>query len=588
MFKYFYCTICNAWKRISTSTGHIRIHYDTASHSNEKFLEKNQMTSAMACKMSKATTLFLLTNGLPFRLIDDQYFQLLPTVGHRKRLKDLSRELARVVLDNIKRILARVTYCSLSVDEWSDITRQRYIGVSCHTKLEGVMRVFTLAHYAVSSAIGPDGRDHLNAKDIATIVYGVMKDFEISAKTLLIVTDRAAVMQNAITLLTDMRLADGLTPVLWAPCVCHVVNSLLSKLVQLLSDSIQSVIEVQKRLANSEIFANKLVREDHGITRIPSYCSVRWYSLFDMFKAMKRLKDPILDFYQTEILEPVPASVWRTIEELLPLITVVKSATKALEGERYSTICFVLQAFQKIYDKVLELPKLDLRYMEAVQAWADYYQRTVVTCRKQWYPLLEVACFLHPGLTHSRFLTSGDRIEIASFLEKNHSWTDITLLPAMDRAMRERVPSPAPTTAVYHPRTGKLQEAQVPSERKEFHSDKDAFRSLMDHDTPTNSQMPRAQTIKDEISAYIAMLRVGLMPEQFWPLHTEDLPRLSTIAGRIMSIIPSSAGTERTFSVSKRIQGLHRAHMSKNVFEDQVIVCANAELAEQAFDQLDA
>ena len=268
MFKYFYCTICNAWKRISTSTGHIRIHYDTASHSNEKFLEKNQMTSAMACKMSKATTLFLLTNGLPFRLIDDQYFQLLPTVGHRKRLKDLSRELARVVLDNIKRILARVTYCSLSVDEWSDITRQRYIGVSCHTKLEGVMRVFTLAHYAVSSAIGPDGRDHLNAKDIATIVYGVMKDFEISAKTLLIVTDRAAVMQNAITLLTDMRLADGLTPVLWAPCVCHVVNSLLSKLVQLLSDSIQSVIEVQKRLANSEIFANKLVREDHGITRI--------------------------------------------------------------------------------------------------------------------------------------------------------------------------------------------------------------------------------------------------------------------------------------------------------------------------------
>ena len=72
------------------------------------------------------------------------------------------------------------------------------------------MRVFTRAHYAVSSAIGPDGRDHLNAKDIVTIVYGVMKDFEISAKTVLIVTDRAAVMQNAITSLTDMRLADGL------------------------------------------------------------------------------------------------------------------------------------------------------------------------------------------------------------------------------------------------------------------------------------------------------------------------------------------------------------------------------------------
>ena len=56
------------------------------------------------------------------------------------------------------------------------------------------MRIFTIAHYSVEAAIGPDECDHLNSKDIATIVHGVMKDFEITKKTLLIVTDRAAVM----------------------------------------------------------------------------------------------------------------------------------------------------------------------------------------------------------------------------------------------------------------------------------------------------------------------------------------------------------------------------------------------------------
>ena len=106
-------------------------------------------------------------------------------------------------------------------------------------------------------------------------------------------------------------------------------------------------------------------------------------------------------------------------------------------------------------------------------------------------------------------------------------------------------------------------------------------------DSEILEQSHRAQTVKDEINAYIAMLRPGLMPEQFWTQHEDDLPRLSTIARRIMSIIPSSAGTERTFSLSKRIQGLNRAHMSAQVSEDQVIISSNPEIAEQCYDSLE-
>ena len=545
------------------------------------------MTTQMATRMTKATTLFLLTNGLPFNLIDDQYFQVLPTLGHRKKLKDLSRELARVVLNTIKKILDRVSYCSLSIDEWADLTRQRYIGITCHTRVEGVMRIFTIAHYSVAAAIGPDERDHLNSKDIATIVHGVMKDFEITKKTLLIVTDRAAVMQGAMTTLTDMRLQEDLPPVLAAPCVCHVVNSLLSKLVKLVFPTLQDVIDIQKNLSRSEIFANKLLREEHGITRIPGYCQVRWYSLFQMLKAMKQLKQPILDFYQVELHEHIPLVVWNTIDELLPLTDVVKSATKALEGERYSTICFVLQAFQRIYDKVIELPNMNTSYREPVKVWIDYYEKTVQLCRRQWFPLLEVACFLHPGLNHAKLLTTSDRVEIAQFLETNHTWADLTMMPAFERALHERATTQSETTAVYHARTDPLRRTANPTivARQPVRT-KDALSSLMECEQL--EQTRRAETIKDEINAYLAMVRPGLMPEQFWMQHDEDMPRLSTIARRLMSIIPSSAGTERTFSLSKRIQGLHRAHMLPQVFEDQIIICANPELADSSYELLQA
>ena len=77
------------------------------------------------------------------------------------------------------------------------------------------------------------------------------------------------------------------------------------------------------------------------------------------------------------------------------------------------------------------------------------------------------------------------------------------------------------------------------------------------------------------------------MPEEFWMHHEQDMPRLSTIARRLMSIVPSSSGTKRTFSLSKRIQGLHMAHMLPEVFEDQIIICANPEIAESSYELLE-
>ena len=49
-------------------------------------------------------------------------------------------------------------------------------------------------------------------------------------------------------------------------------------------------------------------------------------------------------------------------------------------------------------------------------------------------------------------------------------------------------------------------------------------------------------------------------------------------------MIPSSAGTERQFSLSERLQGLHRCHMSDDRFEDQVLSSANVGITTQIDD----
>ena len=100
----------------------------------------------------------------------------------------------------------------------------------------------------------------------------------------------------------------------------------------------------------------------------------------------------------------------------------------------------------------------------------------------------------------------------------------------------------------------------------------------------TERQRRSTVSIYDELNLYTGLMRSGADPEEFWDSYNERLMQLSALAHRVMMIIPSSASTERTFSMSKRIQGLHRAHMNRTTLEDQVILCSNEELADVAYD----
>ena len=587
-FKYFYCSRCRSWKSLGTSIGHVKMHFDTRGHNDAKFFEEHKLSREWQEKLIKNIQLFILANGYPFSMIEDSHLQIVPELPHRKQLKDISLKMAEKLRSTIKSILNRCEYCTFSLDEWSDILRRRYLGISCHTRLEGSLKVLFIAHISLDKVIQDDARDHYCADDIAFIIDEVAKGYDVCDKLILIVTDRASVMSLAAQKYNDIRISRNQLPVLWCGCVCHIVNSLLSKFISELLPLFKPIMDIQKRLSHSEVFTSFLMRKGSEQVRIPGYCEVRWYSLFKMLKAFKKLKPMIIEFYNVEYHEVIQADIWTTVEDFTDVTRTIKTITKALEGELFSTISLVLTAFKTIYNQFQQLSKKAISYAEVFDHWKDYYKKLVSEAKQSWHPLLEVATFLHPGLVHRTILSQTDMQCVIEFLQSNDgTWKAATILQAIRQAADSKM-TPRTVETYYHfPAVEELQSIKIPSSRPMNNVNvqtHDALTDLMNlSNAMTPSEPAQTTTIGQEINAYLAYCQAGLSPVSFWRENQSRFPKLSNIANKIMSIIPSSAATERQFSSSKRLQGLRRAHMNEEVFEDQVLLGSNPEIAEELF-----
>ena len=590
VYEYFYCLKCRAWKKISTSVGHITMHFNTSSHNEKVFEAQNNLSREWQIRLIKMIELFILSNGLPFSLIEDPYLKIIPELGNRKHVRNKSINLAKKVRSLIKEILARVEYCTISLDEWTDICQKRYLGITCHTTLECRLKIFSLAHVSIDPIIASDDRDHLVADDLAFITNSILKAYNISSKVLLIVTDRAKVMEKCVVKLNDLRMHLHEDLVLWGNCCCHVLNSFLTEYLKLFQQEFKEIVNIQKKLIKSEIFESFLIRRNAKVTRIPSYCEVRWYSLFRMLKYMIILKNDIIDFFQQESLGIISNQVWETINNLYSVVDVVKRNTKALEGENYSTICYVLHSFQAIYNEFKRLSEKSVDYVEYFQTWSKYYNNIVSETKKNWYPLLEVATFLHPGLNHAQLISKQERIDVLNFLKRDYNkWCTITELSALSQSFNSYSRPSVGTKTNFSfqvQNTNYLGRKEVLEASKKKNNN-----ALLDLMTMIGDNTPATETamnIRDEINIYESLCARGrLEPVSFWKENALKLPRLASIAHKIMSIIPSSASTERQFSTSKRIQGLSRAHMNDNVFEDQIILTANLDITNQVYDILE-
>ena len=150
------------------------------------------------------------------------------------------------------------------------------------------------------------------------------------------------------------------------------------------------------------------------VTRIPTFSSVRWYSLFEVVSKTFKLKALITEFIAVEDLARVQSDVWATLEELQEFVRVVKSTTKALEGEEVSTICYVIMGFQGLREYFEQLAKSNKDYEDIHLTWLRYFDDVFRSTKENWGGLMELGCFLHPGLDHGTLMNHEDMRSIRS------------------------------------------------------------------------------------------------------------------------------------------------------------------------------
>ena len=580
-YKYFYCNKCNAWKAISTSTAHIRIHFHNIGHNEKLFLEKHALSLEWKQKLDRMINLFILTNGLPFRLVDDPLLQIIPDLNHRKALKNLSYNLAKGVRSALKSLLERSEFCCISVDEWSSVLKKRFCGISCHTITDQIMQSLTLAHVSMDPLLSVDSTDHAYARFYSDIIKKVLEEYNIESKVLIIITDNAKTMKNSVEILNDWRIDRHLPPYLWGNCVCHSINLLLSKYINLVKHRIEPILDLQMKLSKSEVFTNFLIRKNAPIIRIPGYTEVRWYSLFKLLKAMKILKQYIEEYYQIENLGLIDIKIWLFIEAIYPSIEIIKTATKALEGENPSIICYVLFSFNLIFESINSIEGEDKKILKE---WNKYYWKIYEETKHNWEPLLEVACFLHPGMDHNKLITLDDRTKIVNFLLNNHQWNDCTKISAIQRSFEANTKNRSKIKQIYRMEiNNNVKVTTLKIEKKE--TENSPFAKLMNHIHNNKKENLNDKSLLDEISSYNSLCSPGAYEAvEFWKTHFEEFPKLSIIANRILALIPSNASVERQFSVSKRIEGIRRACLNDETLEDQVLITSNQEITISVYD----
>ena len=158
--------------------------------------------------------LFLLTNGLPFFLIDDRYLKnFLVGKISRKALAVDSSNLAESIRQNIKKQLIDSDSINIVIDEWSDDSSRPFLGVQCHTRFNNRYIIFQLDHIYFQYV-------HNTTEHKSHTLNSVFDYYLIGEKVKYVASDRANLIISVIKKI-------GLK---WSLCYCHLFNSVLTQL----------------------------------------------------------------------------------------------------------------------------------------------------------------------------------------------------------------------------------------------------------------------------------------------------------------------------------------------------------------------
>jgi len=140
--KYFFCSKCEKWliygDTVSNIKRHLKSHLDKSdyhsSSNNSQNLDERLITDSI---IAQSLTKFILLNGLPFRLIEDDNLKtIVPGLKNRKALSLYCKAISIKIIDSIKKESTFFSNICISIDEWKDLSTRSYLGVTAQAVSE--------------------------------------------------------------------------------------------------------------------------------------------------------------------------------------------------------------------------------------------------------------------------------------------------------------------------------------------------------------------------------------------------------------------------------------------------------------------
>lgn len=523
--EYFYCTNCKSWITFRSTNYYVVRHSKT--HKTLKIGSfGDESTGSTIIKISnpvmnfikKNLKTYLILSGAPFSHIENPYLRsICPQLPSRETYTKEIEQIAEDIRKSIKLELLNCNTICVSFDEWSDSSRKRYLGLTAI----GVNndRVIT---YSLS--LIPLVEDPVSGSYIANCVDKELKKYSIDTKVTVIITDSGAPMIAASKFLPYQRL----------PCICHVFNLMISAFMKAESDIVDTFNYFQKEFSTSK-FVSFSERMGAPLLKVQSYISVRWYSFYNLLLSLRTLKPTIERYCHEEKKTIIKPENWITLDNLIPFFKTFTTCIKEQESDRFGNISLVLKHFIMLEKKAEKLSHVFLKGKRAFnEKKIEYFTRY----ENIWSPLLYAATRLNPSLNVQEIL-------LPSEVEK------------ADKLILEKL------------------EFFIGGKEKTQDNNEDSD-DIFGYNSP-NSNRSHIQVFQE----------YQMLPQSkecdlflFWKnSYNTKLHPLAKVAFEILSIVVTSASTEREFSTCRRFLGFHRLSLSQDHIEDIALILGNPLLA---------
>ena len=392
------------------------------------------------------------------------------------------------------------TSVAATTDLWTDNYVQRtFLGVTVHYVHNG-KKITNRVLGIKSMDFERSTADNINIK-----LRSIFQAFGVdSLDKIMFVTDRGANICKALE--NEQRLN----------CSSHLFSNVLEAAFKE-TENLGPFINSCKKLVK---YFKKANLQHMLETSLKSHCKTRWNTHSVMFKSIydnfDQIKETLEHKDQIEKLQAINYSVLKNLVALCENFDII---CKKLQGSNYVTLSFVLPSIQKL-KSICEQQPDDLTIISSLK------KNVIKQVDKTWIPNLTIvhkaAVFLYPPL--------------------NKHYADDVKQFCISKMILNYLPSTSVSPA----------EPSFSREHNFF------FSNLISNSTPS------AEAAEKEFERY-KMTQINISEEFdpiiWWATHSNEFPKLSKLALRILSIPASSADSERIFSLAGNVVNEKRSRL---------------------------